>query len=387
MTGTGATADDIRALHPGLDRRGQADMARDAAFDVYLAFLAHNDVWAKAGLVFKGGTAVRKFRCDPQTYHRISYDLDFTLCNSDAKERLPQLMSSTVPYMGCRFELELGPHSRVRIAAPFLETPLGVGFDAAEGRVLQRPDRVELLHRPLHQRFGIDWSFKVPVMTVDETVAEKLTRWHHRPLIRDLYDLSSLRPLVADTAAVARMWIIKGHKAYHNPNRGPTTSPPAPADFDGIINVPPLRDLELADLQFDTPIADHEKRALATRLLSEFSEAYAFCVDEVDAELEEWATDTEGEHTAAVAAAAAAMSAAAEDTPPPQPKAALSRLRATPAAAAPTVDFAQLAAMAAVVCGQQLGPRRSCRRMLRAKPCPQHPNSPGSRQIKRPKRS
>ena len=102
MTGTGATADDIRALHPGLDRRSQADMARDAAFDVYLAFLAHNDVWAKAGLVFKGGTAVRKFRCDPQTYHRISYDLDFTLCNSDAKERLPQLMSSTVPYMGCR---------------------------------------------------------------------------------------------------------------------------------------------------------------------------------------------------------------------------------------------------------------------------------------------
>ncbi len=55
------TTDIIDALYPGLDRLAQADMGRDAAFDVYLAFLSHHDVWTKTGLVFKGGTAVRKF--------------------------------------------------------------------------------------------------------------------------------------------------------------------------------------------------------------------------------------------------------------------------------------------------------------------------------------
>ena len=132
-------------------------------------------------------------------------------------------------------------------------------------------------------------------MTVDETVAEKLTRWHHRPLVRDLYDLSALRPLVADTAAVARMWIVKGHQSYHNPAKGTTTSAPAPADFDGIVNVPSLDYLKLKSLQFDSPTTNDEKRTLVERLLAEFSEGYAFCVDEIDTELEEWASDTEGE--------------------------------------------------------------------------------------------
>lgn len=310
------TADGIRALYPGLDRRGRADMARDAAFDAYLAFLAHHDVWAKTGLVFKGGTAVRKFLCDPEIFRRISYDLDFTLRNSDARQRLPQLMSSTAPYMECEFRLELGRHSRVQVTAPFLEAPLGVGFDAAEGHVLQHPEQIELQRRPIHDHFDIDLSFKVPVMTVDETAAEKLTRWHHRPLIRDLYDLSMLRPLIADPASVARMWVIKGHRAFHNPYKGTTTSAPAPADFDGIINVPSLRNLALPDLQLDTPTTDHTKRILVNEMLAKFSEAYAFCVEEIDDELEQWASDTTGEHIAAVEAAANDMASQADDPLP-----------------------------------------------------------------------
>ena len=307
------TADIIDALCPGLNDAQLASMGRDAAFDAYLAFLSHHDVWAKTGLVFKGGTAVRKFLCDPEIFRRVSYDLDFTLRNPDTRERLPHLMSSTAPYMECEFRLELGRHSRVHLSAPFLPEQIGVGFDAAEGRVLQHPEQIELQRRPIHDHFDIDLSFKVPVMTVDETVAEKLTRWHHRPLIRDLYDLSMLRPLIADTASVARMWVIKGHRAFHNPNKGATTSAPAPADFDGIINVPSLRDLSLPDLQFDTPTADHAKRILVEEMLAEFSEAYAFCVEEIDDELEQWASDTRGEHIAAVEAAANDMAAQADD--------------------------------------------------------------------------
>ncbi len=40
----------------------------------------------------------------------------------------------------------------------------------------------------------------------------------------------------------------------------------------------------------------------------------------------------------------------------------------------------------AVVCGERLGPQRSCRRKLSTKPCPAHPNSPGSITIKRKRR-
>ena len=381
------TVDGIRALYPGLDRRARAGMARDAAFDAYLAFLTHHDVWAKTGLVFKGGTAVRKFLCDPETFRRISYDLDFTLRAPAAKAHLPHLMSSTAPYMGCDFRLELGSHSRVQVTAPFLETQLGVGFDAAEGRVLQRPQQLELQRRPIHDHFDIDLSFKVPVMTVDETVAEKLTRWHHRPLIRDLYDLSMLRPLIADTAATARMWVIKGHRAFHNPNKGATTSAPAPADFDGIINVPSLRDLSLPDLQFDTPTADHEKRMVIEGMLSEFSEAYAFCVEEIDDGLEQWASDTKGEHIATVEAAANGMAAEAEESPAQPPPTAMLAPRQDAFADKPHNPSPQSTRSLAVVCGQRLGSRRSCQRTLRTKPCPQHPNSPGSREVKRSQRS
>ena len=36
----------------------------------------------------------------------------------------------------------------------------------------------------------------------------------------------------------------------------------------------------------------------------------------------------------------------------------------------------------AVLCGQRLGPRRTCRRRLTNRPCPDHPDSPGSATIK-----
>ena len=64
----------ISELYPSLGERLRADLGRDAAFDLYLAFLSEQNVWDRAGLVFKGGTAVRKFHCTPDEYHRISYD-------------------------------------------------------------------------------------------------------------------------------------------------------------------------------------------------------------------------------------------------------------------------------------------------------------------------
>ena len=62
----------------------------------------------------------------------------------------------------------------------------------------------------------------------------------------------------------------------------------------------------------------------------------------------------------------------------------LSLRRSTTSSAAPDSETRPTNLPAAVVCGQRLGPRRACRRILRTKPCPQHPNSPGSRQLRHP---
>ena len=74
-----------------------------------------------------------------------------------------------------------------------------------------------------------------------------------------------------------------------------------------------MRDLSLPDLQFDTPTPDHDKRILVEGMLAEFLEAYAFCVEEIDDELEQWASDTRGDHITAVEAAANDMAAQADD--------------------------------------------------------------------------
>ena len=310
----------LAGLHPGLGPRQLADLSRDAAFDLYLEFLSSSSAWDKAGLVFKGGTAVRKFHCPPQDYHRISYDLDFALLDASARPglpALPALMSSSTPRNGLRFALTLGSHSRVRVEAPFLATPLSVGFDAAASPMLQEPRRLPLLHRPVHGYYDVDMSFTVPVMSVDETVAEKLTRWQQRPLVRDLYDLMMLRPLVVDPAATARMWVIKSHRSYHNPDKGPTMSMPQPVDLDAVIDDVDIALLKLASLQFDVPMADPAKQDLVEGMLASFPEAYFFCAEELDAEeLAAWGSDTTGRYTSAVTEAADAMRSPPASAPP-----------------------------------------------------------------------
>ena len=243
-------------------------------------------------------------------------------------------------------------------------------FDAGSGLLLQHPTYTALKRRHIHDYLDIDLSFQVPVMTVDEIVAEKLTRWHHRPLVRDLYDLSMLRQLITDTAAVVKMWVIKGHYAYHNPLKGATTSALYPADTEGIINVPTIRELDLDNLQLDQPANRHETRMLVNKQLAEFLSAYEFCIDEMDDELEEWATDKKGLHKAAVGTAAIAMSTEAMD---PQRSAVDNTI---------ADDVRSKLIHTGVQCGQRLDARHSCQRLLRHKPCPLHPNSPGSRKIK-----
>ena len=149
-------------------------------------------------------------------------------------------------------------------------------------------------HRPTHDYFDMDMDFRVPVMTIAETVAEKLSRWQVRPLVRDLYDLSMLRPLITDPSMVARLYTIKGHRSFHNPNKGPTTAAPRPVDLEHIIYPPRLTEIDMDKLQLDVPVSSAEKRDLVASMLDQFTDAYGFCLDEMSGELERWGDDTDG---------------------------------------------------------------------------------------------
>ena len=259
----------ISALYPSLGERLRADLGRDAAFDLYLAFLSEQEAWSRAGLVFKGGTAVRKFHCTPDEYHRISYDLDFSLAHELTDDEIVRLMSSQAGRHPLSCRLSLSAHNRLALDAPFLDRPLSVACDVSRMASIQPPAMLPLQHRPIHDYYDVDMSHKVPVMTVDETVAEKLTRWPIRPLVRDLYDLTLLRPRITDPAAVARLYFIKGHRSFHKPNKGPTTTAPRPADWEGIIYTPTLKEMDLDKLQLDVPTSPSDKRDLVASMLEE----------------------------------------------------------------------------------------------------------------------
>ena len=67
------------------------------------------------------------------------------------------------------------------------------------------------IHTPLHPRYSTTPNRLVPVQYTAESIAEKLGRWQHRPLIRDLYDIATLANYM-DPVLVSRMWVLKAHQ-------------------------------------------------------------------------------------------------------------------------------------------------------------------------------
>lgn len=293
----GLTPEVIAGLHPGLSAQRLADVARDAALDLYLMSLAEQGAFERGGLVFKGGTAVRKFHCDPQRYHRISYDLDFSLTTRPDRDKLTRLLSIRDSGRGLDCALMLGRHSRVRIDVPFVSEPLSVACDFAPSAPLQEPVMGRLQHRPIHDHYGSNVGQAVPAMTPDEIAAEKLTRWQRRPTVRDLYDLTALRAVIEDPAAVCEMYVIKSHLDFHNPNRGPTTTSRTPVELESLIDGPNLADLNPNELQFDVRITRNDKQQLIAEMLTSLPEQYGFCIELMSADMNRWAQDTTGAYT------------------------------------------------------------------------------------------
>ena len=219
----------IKRAYPAATRRGsvvEEAAVLDVAFDHLLYGLHERGVYEAIDLTLKGGTALRKYRLDHRS--RFSFDLDF-----DAEEGADALVAEEIDGMAFpHFEFtmhERRGHYSTRVATDLLPGGyLQAKMDFSTRGLWLPPEQRNLVPTPVQAAYPFDPGFPVPVMRVDENVAEKLGRWQERPLVRDLYDLAALSTRIDEPQLVARMWVLKSHAGMTSGSRrgrgGPAAS-------------------------------------------------------------------------------------------------------------------------------------------------------------------
>jgi predicted nucleotidyltransferase component of viral defense system len=166
--------------------------ARDAALLVaqdHLLTHLHSAGLFDRGLVFKGGTALRKFRAG--NLGRFSTDLDFSA--PDEALALDALSAvDGVGIFGFRFAVNtLGDDGRrgdIIVDSPFGRPNLAAKIELSRHRLVLPPERLAPVVLPIHRQYDFALP-ELPVVRVEEAIAEKLARFRRVSLARDLYDL------------------------------------------------------------------------------------------------------------------------------------------------------------------------------------------------------
>ncbi|MCL2803075.1 MAG: nucleotidyl transferase AbiEii/AbiGii toxin family protein [Micrococcales bacterium] len=215
---TGITEGYLARHYQGI--RGARDAALlDIAQDHALYHLHHVGLFDR-GLVFKGGTALRKYRAGRSG--RFSTDLDFAAPD----ETLAIDTLSTIEDIDIddfRFQaVDLGDDGRR--ATLIVDTPFGRPNIAAKIELARHPLSlsVELLAPipvPIHRLYGFDVP-AVPVVNQAEAIAEKLARFRRVDLARDLYDLAWYAKRPFNEPLVRRLWILKTYRDIVHDKRG-----------------------------------------------------------------------------------------------------------------------------------------------------------------------
>lgn len=170
-------------------RQGGRDLALlDVAQDYALKILSDRGLF-ELGLTFKGGTALRKFRVGNRG--RFSTDLDFA-----AKEEgigaliFEQLHRTSLHEVEFRVEV-VAPDRHARLS---VQTPLG--NPKVDARISVRtspswlpPEMREPVRLFVHEGYEFR-PVSLPIIALEEGLAEKLAAIRRRGLVRDLYDLA-----------------------------------------------------------------------------------------------------------------------------------------------------------------------------------------------------
>lgn len=214
---------------------GRADAYDAALLDVaqdhllwLLAQLGQFD--DSAGLVFKGGTSLRKCRLGGTG--RFSTDLDFAAPSDDTVlEVCGTIHGASVG--GFTFELAStrgdGRHWALTARHPDLGQPaIAASVEFARRPLVLPPDRLGFVPLPIHRGYEIQLP-SLPVIAEAEACAEKLARYRRIPLQRDLYDLSRFAQRAMDEITIRRLWVLKVWHDVIDDRRG--SRPLDPADI------------------------------------------------------------------------------------------------------------------------------------------------------------
>ncbi|WP_419850207.1 nucleotidyl transferase AbiEii/AbiGii toxin family protein [Candidatus Poriferisocius sp.] len=184
----------------------------DAAFDVLLSEMHKQRLFEEFRIVFKGGTALRKLRFGHKS--RFSFDLDF-----DVEEGADEIIAGEITghaSSGFSFEIsERRGHSYLRITSDLLPSgAYDVKVDYSNRGCWLPSEQLRPLVSPALPAGIWDEQATIPTMRLEEQIAEKLSRWQSKRLVRDLHDIATAYHLIEDEALVAKMYVLKSHKSW-----------------------------------------------------------------------------------------------------------------------------------------------------------------------------
>ena len=192
------------------------DVAQD-----YLLHHLHRQNLFDLGLIFKGGTSLRKMRAGVSG--RFSTDLDFCAPNEDLAGLVMDAIDNVnVPpftYVLSDRDDDAG-RATLRVTGPFGPGPAETGptaiLIASKVEFSPRapwlaPQTLPFLPLRVHRSYDLDGGLPaLPVVRTEEAVAEKLARYARVGLARDLYDLIWYgRQGAFDEAFIRRLWLLK----------------------------------------------------------------------------------------------------------------------------------------------------------------------------------
>jgi predicted nucleotidyltransferase component of viral defense system len=200
---------------------GARDAALFAVAQDHLLMHLHAQGLFDRGLVFRGGTALRKFRAG--NLGQFSTDLDFS-APDDALALDVLSAVDGAEFFGFRFAVErLGDDGRrcdIVVDSPFGRPKLGAKIELSRHPLFLPTERLTPVAMPIHRQYDFTLP-ELPVVRAEEAIAEKLARFRRVSLARDLYDLQwfvTQRSL--DTDLVRPLWVLKVYQDVNHDGRG-----------------------------------------------------------------------------------------------------------------------------------------------------------------------
>ncbi len=172
-------------------------------------------------LVFKGGTALRKFRAG--SAGRFSTDLDFSTPDEVVALDVLQALDG-VDVDGFNFTItnmsDDGRRGDLRVETPFGTPDIGAKLELSRHGLALSAEVLKPVPQVVHGRYGFDLP-ALPVVRKEEAISEKLARYRRVSLARDLYDLAWFADAGAlDEPLVRQLWVLKAYRDVVVDGRG-----------------------------------------------------------------------------------------------------------------------------------------------------------------------